>query len=100
MRTVLRVMIVFLLLPCGVGFGQSTENTANGTLDSDVTIVGSDETVLPIPPPWHPQEIAIPEPDMTPPDPLLLPAIPPPPVAWSAPWEDFPVVDDSGEPLP
>jgi hypothetical protein len=92
-------MIAFLLLPNMHVSGQSSESSARGPLDSDVTIVGKDETAIPVPPPPRTHEVAIPEPDLTAPDPLALPDIPPPD-DFSIQWDDLPVVDDSGAPLP
>ena len=93
-------MIALLLLPGGYLLAQSTDNAGSGALDSDVTIVGKDETAIPVPPPRRQQEVTVPEPDMKPPDPVALPAIPPPSDVFSIPWDDLAVVDDSGEPLP
>lgn len=93
-------MIVLLLLEWGVLSAQSADSAGGGTLDSDVTIVGKDETTIPVPAPWHQGEIAVPEPDMTPPDSMTLPPIPPPAGASMTPGDDFPIVDESGEPLP
>ncbi len=93
-------MIALLFLTGARILAQSTENTGNGALDSDVTILGKDETVIPVPPPRSDRDLVIPEPDMTLPDPLSLPPIPPPPAALSIPWDGLPAVDESGEPLP
>ena len=100
MRTAPCVMIALLLIEWGVVSGQSADPAGGGTLDSDVTIVGRDDTAIPVPSPWHQEEIAVPEPDMTPPDPMTLPPIPPPLGAYTSLGEDVPVVDESGEPLP
>jgi hypothetical protein len=93
-------MAALLLLPSVLVSAQSSENGVSGTLDSDVTVVGKDETAIPVPPPPNRHDIAVPEPDITPPDPLTLPDIPPPLGDFSIPWDDLPVVDESGEPLP
>jgi hypothetical protein len=100
MRTAPCVMIALLFFQWGVVSAQTADSAGGGTLDSDVTIVGRDETAIPVPPPWHQQEVAVPEPDMTPPDPMTLPPIPPPVGADTSPGEDAPVLGDSGEPLP
>jgi hypothetical protein len=93
-------MVALLLLPRVFVSGQSSENGASGALDSDVTVVGKDETAIPVPPPPQRHDVVVPEPDMTPPDPLALPDIPPPLGDFSVPGDDLPVVDESGEPLP
>ena len=90
-------MIALFLLPPGLVPAQSAQDTAGGTMDSEVTIMGKDETSIPVPPPWKPSEVVVPQPDMTPPDPMTLPPIPPPPGPSA---DDPPVVDSSGEPLP
>jgi hypothetical protein len=93
-------MIAFLLLPAGRILAQAADSTVSGSLDSDVTIVGRDETAIPVPPLRSQREVTIPEPDMTPPDPQSLPPIPPPSDPPSTPKDDLPVVDEHGEPLP
>jgi hypothetical protein len=93
-------MIALLLLAVGRAQAQSASSAGSGAMDSDVTIVGKDETAIPVPPPRSQQEVTLPEPDMTPLDPVTLPAIPPPIDTVSVPGDDFPVVDDAGEPLP
>ncbi len=83
MRTVLRVMLSLALFfaACPHAPAQEAAPPARdlGSVDTDVTIVGRDDTVIPLPPPPPLPEPALPDLDLTPLPPFALPAITPPP---------------------
>jgi hypothetical protein len=61
--------------------GQST-----GPLDAEVTIVGRDQTAIPVPPPAGPPLFDLPEPDPRPLPSKRVAPIPPPSGPWTNPW--------------
>ena len=81
MRTVLRVMLsLALFLSCLHAPAQETATPARdlGSVDTDVTIVGRDDTAIPLPSPPPPPDLALPDLDLTPLPFMALPAIAPP----------------------
>ncbi len=78
MRTACCVTVLLLVSLCGAVFAQEKVDSA-GPLDRDVTVVGRDDTALPVPPPGTPQEIEIPPMDPEQPSTPVLPPIQPPP---------------------
>jgi hypothetical protein len=79
MRTACCVTLFFVLSMCGAGFAQENADTTGGSLDRDVTVVGRDETALPVPPPGAPQEIVLPDVEPEQPTTPIVPPIQPPP---------------------
>ena len=84
MRTVLRVMLCLLLF--STSGGASAQEAAPpdlGSVDTEVTIVGRDDTVIPLPAPLIPPDAPLPELDLSPLEFTSLPAITPP-IGWTA----------------
>jgi hypothetical protein len=78
MRTVRYVTLVLLISMCGAGFAQERADNTPGSLDRDITVVGRDETALPVPAPSTHAEIVIPELDPLRPTSPTVPPIQPP----------------------
>ncbi len=80
MRTARRVIVSILLAAC-CGVQAQDAGVSSAAVDQTLTIVGRDETVIPVPPPV-PVPISLPEIDdswMAPPDLApVLPAVTPP----------------------
>lgn len=99
MRTARYVMVSILFfsaycsLPAQDAIGQSP-----GSVDADLTVVGRDDTVIPIPLPWRELEVPIPEIDPGPVPAQVVPAIQPPPGAGSSPLTNPPLPDPLQEP--
>ncbi len=97
MRTVLRVMLSLLLFfACCAASAQEAPTTDMGSVDADITIVGRDDTVIPVPPPPALPEMPLPPLDATPLEPFLVPAITPPPGEWT-PGSDASPLDVLGQ---
>ena len=90
MRTVRRVIVCLLILLAG-GFlpAQQAASPTQGPVDTDVTIMGSDDSVIPVPEPAHPDDaVVLPPLDATPLPAFIVPPVMPvvvPPVAAPAP---------------
>ena len=90
MRTVRRVIVCLLILLAG-GFlpAQQAASTAQGSVDTDVTITGSDDSVIPVPEPTRPDDaLVLPPLDVTPLPAFIVPPVMPvvvPPVAAPVP---------------
>jgi hypothetical protein len=74
-----------LILFCagGASFAQGVSGSP-GSVDMEITIVGRDDAVITIPPPWKPGCTDVPDVVAQDPLPLFLPPIPPPAVDWPA----------------
>jgi hypothetical protein len=97
MRTVRYVILAILLSVCGTAFAQEDAGTTSDSLDREITVVGRDETALPIPAPWTQEDIALPELDPERPTQPTLPAIPPPSGDWLEPSSDLHPLDPPGK---
>jgi len=100
MRTVCSVTLLFLVSMCGAGFAQEKADDSAGPLDRDVTVVGRDDTALPVPPPRTPTEIVIPEVDPEQPSTPIVPPIQPPTGDGVSPTTDQGAIDSSGGSFP
>lgn len=78
MRTARRVIVAILLFAC-TGVLAQDEGPGTSALDRELTLVGRDETAIPVPPPAPPSLEALPTPDLTP-----LPSRTVPPIIPSA----------------
>jgi hypothetical protein len=97
MRTARYVTLLFLVSMCGAGFAQEKADEPSASIDRDITVIGRDETALPIPAPWTQAEIDIPELDPAQPSSPTLPPILPPPGDWPSPAADQRAIAPSGE---
>ena len=99
MRTARYVTLVFLLSMCGAVFAQEKADDTAGSLDRDITVIGRDETALPVPAPSTEAEIRIPELDLVRP---ISPGVPPiqPPADDVPSPADTQGDDSSGESVP
>jgi hypothetical protein len=84
---------------CGAVFAQEKADSAS-PLDRDVTVVGRDDTALPVPPPGTPQEIEIPSMDPEQPSTPIVPPIQPAPGGGPPSATDQDANDASGESFP
>ncbi len=79
MRTARRVIVAILLSACIVVLAQD-EGPAASAVDRDLTLVGRDETAIPVPPPDVSSTLTLPSLDTTVPPPRtvapILPAVP------------------------
>jgi hypothetical protein len=101
MRTACSVTLLFLFSICGAVFAQEKVDDSAGPLDRDVTVVGRDDTSLPVPPPETPPEIKVPDVDPEQPSTPIVPPIQPPPGVWPPPATDQGgAVDPPGESSP
>jgi len=89
MRT-LRFVTAFALLLASI------TSFSDGILDSEVTLVGSDESVLSVPAPALPGPFALPELDLRRPATPALPPIPAPHGDWNDPASDWMAVPPLG----
>jgi hypothetical protein len=89
MRTACCVTLLFLVSTCGAVFAQENAGDLRASLDRDITVVGRDESALPVPPPGTPAEIAIPdvEPEQ-PSTPIVAPIQPSPGVGQPSAADD------------
>jgi hypothetical protein len=85
---------------CGAAFAQENTDTTGGSLDRDVTVVGRDETALPVPPPIAPPEIALPDVEPEQPSTPVVPPIQPPLSAGTSGADDQSTSDQSGNSFP
>lgn len=92
MRTVRFVTALSLLL-LSVGLAAH----ADEALDREITLVGRDETVLPVPQPAVPQAIPIPELDLRRPATPIVPPIAAPADSRTDTSTDWRIIDPSGE---
>ncbi len=76
-------MVSLLAFACCAAHAQ--EGAPTSPIDREITIVGRDETMLPIPRP-DAAIIPLPQPDLTPPDPVWVPAVEPPVGELVGPW--------------
>jgi hypothetical protein len=74
MRTARRVIVAILLSACIVVLGQD-QGPAASAVDRDLTLVGRDETAIPVPPPVAAAALALPALDTTPPPPRSVPPV-------------------------
>jgi len=88
-RTAAHVIPALLLAASVMASAQTPQASEPLPVDQAVTVVGTDRTVLPLPPPWILPPVIIPSLDLTPPPSPVLPPVPPPAGAWSAPWMAF-----------
>ena len=96
MRTARRVIVAILLSAC-MGVLAQDQGPAASAVDRDLTLVGRDETAIPVPPPAVSSAVALPALDTTfPPPPIVAPIVPGP-VSASAPSAPDPraVLDDA-----
>ncbi len=100
MRTARYVTLMFLISTCGAGFAQERADDTAGSLDRDITVIGRDETALPVPAPSNQGEIVIPEVDPVRPSSPTLPPIQPPADDSTSPATDKRGDDPSGESIP
>jgi hypothetical protein len=79
MRTARRVIVCLLVLSVhGVLTAQQAAPSAAGSVDTDVTVTGSDDSVIPIPPPAPPDDaIVLPTLDPSPPPSFIVPPVTP-----------------------
>jgi hypothetical protein len=99
MRTARYVTLVLLVSMCGAVFAQERADDTAGSLDRDITVVGRDETALPVPAPSSQAEIVIPELDTVPPSFPTVPPVQPPADDVPSP-ADQQGDDSSGEAVP
>ncbi|MGD0724838.1 MAG: hypothetical protein ABSB63_04675 [Spirochaetia bacterium] len=100
MRTACSVTLLLLVSMCGAVFAQEKADDSAGALDRDVTVVGRDDTALPVPPPGTPQDITIPDVDPEQPRTSIVPPIQPPPDARTSRSVDQGVIDQPGDSFP
>ena len=86
-RSAARVIQALLLAASVTASAQVPPASEPLPVDRAVTVVGTDRTVLPLPPPWVLPTVIIPSLDLTPPPPVIVPPVPTPTGAWSAPWK-------------
>jgi hypothetical protein len=81
MRTARRVIVCLLVLvEGGLLQAQQPAPPAQGSVDTDMTITGSDEAVIPVPEPPHPgDDPVLPPLDTDPPPSFIVPPVVPPP---------------------
>jgi hypothetical protein len=91
------VSMLFFSVYCSLP-GQDVTGQGPGAVDTDLTVVGRDDAVIPIPLPWQEREIPIPEFDPGPVPAQVVPAIQPPTGAGSFPLASPPVPDPLQEP--
>jgi hypothetical protein len=77
------LLLLILFSACGASFAQGVSG-APGSVDAEITIVGRDDAVIAVPPPWVPEDTAVPDVVAQVPESLFLPPIPPPTVDWAA----------------
>ena len=92
MRKARCVMLMLLSTACSSVFAQAAGGGAD-SLDREITVIGRDETALPIPLPWKQENISLPSLDVDQPPPPSLPAITPPAGEWSAPTAELQTID-------
>ena len=80
-----------LFCACAGASAQEALPGDMGSVDADVTIVGRDETVIPLPAPPVPPDTAFPQLDLTPLDFSPLPPIDPPRGVWTPGSNDGPM---------
>jgi hypothetical protein len=85
------MLSLLLFSACRAAPAQAVSPRDLGSVDADVTIVGRDDTIIPIPPPPTLQEMPLPELDLTPLEFLPVPAIAPPRGAWTPGSNDSPL---------
>ena len=80
MRTARRVIVCLMILFAGGLLpAQQTASPAQGSVDTDVTITGNDDAVIPVPEPAVPEdEPALPALDADPPPSFIVPPVAPP----------------------
>jgi hypothetical protein len=68
MRKVRRVMGAVLLFACGVALAQDAApgTTGSASISGDTTVLGRDDSVIPVPPPEQPPAAALPAMDTGP----------------------------------
>jgi hypothetical protein len=102
MRTARRVIVCLLILFAG-GFlpAQQSIPSAQGSVDTDVTIMGSDDTVLPVTDPAPPDDtLVLPELDTDLPPPVIVPPVRSPAGRQWSPAGPLPPIPDAGAALP
>jgi hypothetical protein len=93
MRTDRSVMLLVLFFfACRAVPAQETGAESRESVDADVTIIGRDETIIPIPPPPHEWRIELPALDARPFASQAVPAIQPPVGEWYVPWSNTVVI--------
>jgi hypothetical protein len=100
MRTACCVTLLLLVSMSRVGFAQEKTDTTGDSLDRDVTVVGRDETALPVPALGAAEEIVVP--DVAPELPItsLVPPIQPPLEAGAPDAADQAADDESAQQPP
>jgi hypothetical protein len=101
MRTARRVIVCLLILSAGGLLpAQQSAPPAQGSVDTDVTVTGSDDAVIPVPEPALPtEELVLPPLDADLPPSFIVPPLVPP--AGSMPRTDsVPLVPDPRAFLP
>jgi hypothetical protein len=91
MRTARRVIVCLLILSAAAGLhAQQSTAPSSGSVDTDVTVTGRDDAIIPIPDPEEiDEEPSLPALDSDQPSPYLVPPVQPP-IADSAPSEASP----------
>jgi hypothetical protein len=93
MRKARCVMLMLLSTACSFAFSQAAPGGGADSLDREITVIGRDETALPIPLPWKQENVSLPSLDVEQPSPPRLPAIMPPAGEWSAPTAELKTID-------
>jgi hypothetical protein len=91
MRTARRVIVLLLALgSSGLLLAQQAAAPAPGSVDTDLTVLGRDDSILPVPEPGEQETpLFIPPVDATAPDSPLVPPISPPIAAITTPPADL-----------
>jgi hypothetical protein len=85
------MMSILFFTACCVVCAQAGAREPD-SVDADVTIVGRDETTIPIPPPPHAWPVDLPGLDTRPFAPQKVPAIQPPAGEWAVPWPTMAII--------
>ena len=72
------MVLVLLFLATLTGFGQSTSKSQMDSVDAVITVIGRDQTVLPLPPLWRQKTVLIPDILLWQPPAIYLPPVEPP----------------------
>ena len=79
MRTVRPVIVCLLILLAGGSLpAQQTASSSQGSVDTDVTVMGNDDSIIPVPEPVPPDDaLVLPPLDTSPPPAFIVPPVMP-----------------------